>query len=190
MNYDYAGQYIVIDLEFSKERNKTEIFELAAKKLYTTRYGERIIEGDKFRRIIKPHNIPSNSILSLTGVSRDEILSSINFSEVFKEFLKWIHKDNLETLYVSWGPRDSAVLRVNCKDNGFEKEFNEMTFIDLQSYIMEQENFQQLPSLMQIVEKEFGEFKGTEHHASYDAYNTALLMKKKLENLNGIEHKK
>ena len=30
MNYDYAGQYIVIDLEFSKERNKTEIFELAA----------------------------------------------------------------------------------------------------------------------------------------------------------------
>ena len=145
MNYDYAGQYIVIDLEFSKERNKTEIFELAAKKIYTTRYGERIIEGDKFRRIIKPHNIPSNSILSLTGVSRDEILSSINFSEVFKEFLKWIHKDNLETLYVSWGPRDSAVLRVNCKDNGFEKEFNEMTFIDLQSYIMEQENFQQLP---------------------------------------------
>ena len=81
MNYDYAGQYIVIDLEFSKERNKTEIFELAAKKIYTTRYGERIIEGDKFRRIIKPHNIPSNSILSLTGVSRDEILSSINFSE-------------------------------------------------------------------------------------------------------------
>jgi inhibitor of KinA sporulation pathway (predicted exonuclease) len=186
MNYDYAGQYIVIDLEFSKERNKTEIFELAAKKIYTTRYGERIIEGDKFRRIIKPHNIPSNSILSLTGVSRDEILSSINFSEVFKEFLKWIHKDNLETLYVSWGPRDSAVLRVNCKDNGFEKEFNEMTFIDLQSYIMEQENFQQLPSLMQIVEKEFGEFKGTEHHASYDAINTAMLLQKRLENMNKI----
>ena len=25
MNYDYAGQYIVIDLEFSKERNKTYV---------------------------------------------------------------------------------------------------------------------------------------------------------------------
>lgn len=182
MDYDYVGQYVVIDLEFSKVGNQTEVFEFAAKKIFTTLYGENIVEGDTFRRLIKPHNTPSTSLLNLTGISRQELEASLGFKEVFQEFLDWV--GTMDTFYVSWGPRDSAVLRMDCKVNGFEKEFNEMSFIDLQAYIMELYQLKQLPSLLEIVEREFGEFEGKEHHADSDAYNTALLMKSTLQKMN------
>lgn len=181
------GQYVVIDIEFLDEKNGTETIELAAKRIYSFNYGQEFEEGNSFKRLIKPTQRPSKALLTFTGITEEMLEGATDFKSVFKEFKRWVECEGIkteDTLFISWGNRDEAVLRKDCRNYEVLKEFEEMTFVDFQQYIMATDCIAKLPSLQKIIEGEFGKFRGTEHHAKDDAFNTAMLLQKRLENLN------
>lgn len=168
------GQYIVLDIEFAKSKERTEIIEIGAQRLLSYDYGTRIEEGDYFNHLIKPVYFPKKSILDLIGVKKEELLEAPSFQEVFKEFLEWVGSKN--TFYVVWGTRDPKIIEKECRNYNFSKNFQEMDFIDIQSYKMLQEKLKNLPSLASMVKK-YGEFEGNMHHALDDAVNTGKILK-------------
>lgn len=179
MDLDYIGQYIVIDLEFSKKRTGTEIVEIAAKRVLL-KEGMIIEEGDCFKKTVKPQHKPSKSLLQLIDITEEELEGSDSFPKAYNELRKWVNQKDLDTIFIAWGNRDAIVLKTDCKNYGLMKEYNEMSFVDLQSYIMVKNDIKHLPSLIKIVEREFGKFEGVEHHAIDDATNTAKILRNHL----------
>lgn len=168
------GQYIVLDIEFTKSKNKTEIIQIGAQRLLSYDYGTKIKEGDSFNKLVKPLQFPNQSLLDLLGIKKEELQDAKNFERVFQEFLEWVGEEN--TFYVIWGTRDSKVIRKECNNYGFNQEFQSMDFIDIQSYTMLQEKIKDLPSLKSMVKK-YDEFEGQEHNALDDAVNTSKILK-------------
>lgn len=179
------GQYIVVDIEFMNGKEGTETIELAAKRIFSFDCGQEFKEGNCFRKLIKPQQKPSKELLTFTGITEEMLESADNFKVVFKEFKRWVESEATmdTTLFISWGNRDETVLRKDCRSYGISKDFEEMTFVDFQQYIMATDCIAKLPSLQKIVEEEFGKFRGTEHHAKDDAINTAMLLQKRLEKM-------
>ena len=172
------GQFIIIDLEFFKSQKKTEIIQFAAKRVWLDE-DNHVIDGDSFKKNVHSSKKPNEKVLNLTHLTLEDWEQAQPFPDVFDEFSKWVDEENIDTIYVSWGNRDKSVLHKELKNYGY-KNFQDMSFIDLQSYIMMKDDIPYLPSLYSMVVKEFGEFEGTEHDASADAQNTSKLLKKYL----------
>lgn len=168
------GQYIVLDIEFAKSKNRTEIIEIGAQRLLSYDYGTRIEEGDSFNKLVRPLQFPNQSLLNLLGIRKEDLQEARNFTEVFKEFLKWV--GDKSTFYVVWGTRDPKIMEKECKNYSFINEFQRMDFIDIQSYTMLQEKIKELPSLTSMAKK-YGGFEGKQHNALYDAVNTGKILK-------------
>lgn len=168
------GQYIVLDIEFTKSRDKTEIIQIGAQRLLSYDYGAKIEEGDSFNKLVKPLQLPNKSLLNLLGIKKEDLQDAQSFEKVFQDFLAWVGKE--ETFYVVWGTRDSKVIRKECYNYGFINEFQRMDFIDIQSYTMLQKKIKTLPSLKSMVRK-YDEFEGKQHDALSDAINTSKILK-------------
>lgn len=168
------GQYIVLDIEFTKSRDKTEIIQIGAQRLLSYDYGAKIEEGDSFNKLVRPLQLPNQSLMNLLGIKKEDLQDAQSFEKVFQDFLEWVGKAN--TFYAVWGTRDSKIMRKECNNYGFNEEFQRMDFIDIQSYTMLQEKIKDLPSLKSMVKK-YDEFEGQEHNALDDAVNTSKILK-------------
>lgn len=183
----YQGQYIVLDLEFFKKGDNTEIVEIAATRVYSSEFGEKIEEGDSFRQLIKPVQTPPNSIFALTKIEKRNLIEAQEFKEVFIQFENWVRKNNLDTFFITFGNRDKVVLETACKSVGIGS-INKLDFIDIQEYEILQNSLKTLPSLKSVVERNCGEFVGAEHMAINDAQNTARVLQMKLNpKQNGVK---
>ncbi len=105
--------YVIFDMEwntvFSKKHSKyvNEIVEIGAVKL-----DEQFNEVGRFDRFI--HSAFSNSLHSrfteLTGITNEEMLSGVSFSEAMNEFSEWVGKGSL---IISWSNSDIFTLLEN-----------------------------------------------------------------------------
>lgn len=175
----YQGQYIVLDLEFFKKGDNTEIVEIAATRVYSSEFGETIEEGDSFRRLIKPVHTPPTSFLTLTKIDKKDLIEADEFKVVFIEFNNWVNESGLDTFFITFGNRDEVVLEAVCRSVGI-KSINKLDFIDIQEYEILQNSLKTLPSLKSVVERNCGKFIGAEHMAINDAQNTARVLQTKL----------
>ena len=168
------GQYIVLDIEFTKSKERTEIIEIGAQRLLSYNYGTRVKESDSFNKLVKPLHLPKQSLLDLLGMKKEDLQEAQNFANVFQEFLEWVGDE--DTFYVVWGTRDPKIIEKECKNYYLVKEFQSMDFIDIQSYTVLQDKIKTLPSLASMVKK-YGEFEGKQHNALNDAVNTSKILK-------------
>jgi len=174
--------YIVLDLEATcwlgrPPKGVNEIIEIGAVKLNP--YGEMI---GQFSRLVKPKVNPriSGFCSRLTGIKQPQLDLADSFGKVIQDFRDWITEDNGEYLLGSWGSNDRGFLWSDCKLHKVDTDWLE-PFIDIREQYVRITKSLKKSNLKYIVEKEGFEFEGKEHSAYTDAYNTAKIFIKYID---------
>jgi inhibitor of KinA sporulation pathway (predicted exonuclease) len=173
--------YIIIDFEascwkFPKPPEEQEIIEIGALRL--DRFGLVI---DKFESFVKPiiHPVLSHFCIQLTGILQKDIENASSFPTVYNKLLDWLERYP-DFRLASWGAFDENLLRNNCELHNLDI-FWTYEFINIKKQYSFIHNLSKPIGLKKAVELEKFEFEGNHHRAFDDAYNTAKIFGKYLD---------
>ena len=174
--------YIVLDLEATcwmgrPPKGVNEIIEIGAVKV--NQYGEVL---GQFSALVKPVVNPriSGFCSKLTGIKQAQLNLADTFEKVVVNFKDWIMEEDEEYVLGSWGNNDKGFLWSDCKLHKLETDWLE-PFIDIREQYVKITNSIKKSNLRYTVEKEGFEFEGNEHSAYTDAYNTAKIFIKYID---------
>ena len=173
--------YIVIDFEatcwkFPKAPEEQEIIEVGAVRI--DRYGHII---DKFCCFVQPviHPELSYFCMELTGIQQSDVDSAKTFPLVYDQLLNWLEMYP-DFSFVSWGAFDERLLRLNCQHHHLDI-FWDRSFANIKKQYAQIHQLEKPIGLMKAVKTEKFEFEGDHHRAFADAYNTAKIFGKYLD---------
>ncbi|MGC4377776.1 3'-5' exonuclease [Fictibacillus sp. Mic-4] len=165
--------YIVYDLEMTNRLS--EIIEIGAVRL-------RMIRGelqavDQFQSFVQPKmDTLNHRIMSLTGITKGDIITAPPFTAVIKDFQEWI---GVREYYLcSWGPEDKWALITDATYHNIPIDWiinhNDLQF--LFSMLHESEKGFRY-GLTRALNKLNIKQEGSQHRALDDALNTAKIFK-------------
>ena len=167
--------YIVLDLEATcwmgrPPKGVNEIIEIGAIKI--NRYGEVL---GQFSSLVKPTVNPkiSGFCSRLTGIKQNQL-------DLADPFRSWITEHGSDYVLGSWGSNDKGFLWSDCRLHDVDTDWLE-PFIDLRTQYVHITKSLKKSNLKYIVEREGFEFEGNEHSAYTDAYNTAKVFIKYID---------
>ena len=174
--------YIVLDLEATcwlgrPPKGVNEIIEIGAVKINS--YGEVL---GQFSSLVKPTVNPhiSGFCSRLTGIKQKQLDLAETFEKVIDQFRNWITEQGRDYVLGSWGSNDKGFLWSDCRLHNIDTDWLE-PFIDLRTQYLQITKSLKKSNLKYIVEKEGFEFEGNEHSAYTDAYNTAKVFIKYID---------
>lgn len=189
---------LIIDLELNhpNEPDKTEIIELGGIKLL--RDGRL---GGSFTALIKPTNPLSHfptyelqdRIIELTGITNEAInTEGISLQDAMSNFTSFAKSGSSNIVLGAWG-NDVQFLKGVCKDRGIPYDFRH-SFIECKSIaifvnaMMNKKPAKGLASHLHGRGMPFDTLYGKQHRALADAYNTALLLKSLISDIDAIKN--
>jgi 3'-5' exoribonuclease 1 len=174
--------YIVLDLEATcwmgrPPKGINEIIEIGAIKV--NEYGEVL---GQFSSLVKPVVNPriSGFCTKLTGIRQNQLNTADTFDKVVEKFRDWISEEGDDYVLGSWGSNDKGFLWSDCRLHKIDTDWLE-PFIDLRQQYLGITKSMKKSNLKYIVEREGFEFEGNEHSAYTDAYNTAKVFIKYID---------
>lgn len=176
-----AVNYIVYDLEATcwnghAPTDIQEIIEIGA--LLINPYGE--VERE-FSRFVRPKLAPTLSMYckELTHITQTQIDKADEYDEVEYDFKRWINMEE-DYLLCSWGKFDKKALFENGDLHGLDTDWIN-PHIDMKKQYQKINNLKKQIGLMWAVNREEFEFEGTPHRAISDAFNTAKIFVRYME---------
>lgn len=173
--------YIVIDFEatcwkFPKTPEEQEIIEIGAVRL--DRYGHLV---DKFCCFVQPviHPKLSYFCMELTGIQQADVDKAKLFPVNYDLLLNWIELQP-DYRFIAWGAFDERLLKMNCQFHNLEI-FWEQDFINIKNQYAQIQQLAKPIGLMKAIKTEKFEFEGEHHRAFDDAYNTAKIFSKYID---------
>lgn len=179
--------YIVFDLEFNQD-----IPSLQSKAIERRRYPFEIIQIGAvkldidlnsiatFNRLIKPtiYSEVSSFITELTGITTEQLMVEKPFSEVYKNFIKFIR--DKESVLCTWGMSDIKELSRSVQSYELDISSLPKKFINLQPYVSKHLGLstKKLLRLQSATEALNISMPFEFHNAFYDAYYTAEIFKR------------
>lgn len=177
--------YIIFDLEFNqqhpddiKDDNKPELlFEII--QIGALKLDSKFNTISTFNHLIKPniHTKIHPYVENLTKITEDELNKSLDFKNVYNEFIKFI--GNNDSILVVWGISDIKELLKNIEFNKLSISPIPQKYIDIQSYATK---LFKLPKGQKIGLKKAVEnlnitVDGEFHDAFFDAHYTTEVFK-------------
>ena len=174
--------FIIFDLEATcwngyVPNDTQEIIEIGA--LCINNFGE--VEK-RFSAFVQPVINPSLSAycMDLTSIQQEDVNRADGFSLVLDDFLDWIEIDDEDYLLCSWGKFDKNMLINDCQLHEMDTSWLK-NHIDLKDQYRHLKNLNKAIGLQWALGKEDFEFEGTPHRAIDDAYNTAKIFVRYLD---------
>jgi inhibitor of KinA sporulation pathway (predicted exonuclease) len=135
-----------------------------------------------FQRFIKPTAHPRLSAycLELTGITQDQINKAKRFESVFSDFQEWIENQDQPQLICTWGNKDMPIIREECITHDLDCSFLPQS-INLKAQFASIFQLGKEIGLQKALELSEIEFEGSPHRANDDAYNTARLFLRYLD---------
>ncbi len=168
--------FIVYDLEATcwngyKPNDTQEIIEIGA--FCINNFGEIVKE---FSAFVKPFVNPSLSAYctELTTIQQVDVNRAKPFSVVVEDFIDWINIYEEDYILCSWGKFDKKMLINDCRLHEQETDWLK-NHIDLKDQYRSLKNLKKAIGLKWALGKEEFDFEGTPHRAIDDAYNTAKI---------------
>lgn len=167
--------FIVYDLEATCWDGRPpgmiqEVIEIGAYKIDD--YGQAV---DRFSRFVKPQAHPVLSLFckQMTHISQVDINKAASFPKVIDDFLDWINIDE-DYVLCSWGDFDWKIFIHNCKIHHIDSEWVE-PHINLKKQYKRIRKLSKPFGLQKTLRKEGFEFDGSPHRGIDDAFNTAKI---------------
>lgn len=174
--------FIVLDLEATCWQGNAmdreqEIIEIAA--YCVNGYREWV---DSYQRFIKPtlHPRLSSYCIELTSITQDVVNKSKPFDIVFPEFLDWMDNLDQPQLFCTWGAKDMEIIEDECRRHDIALAQLPKS-INLKSQYAEIHHLGREVGLLKALEYSEIDFTGEHHRAIDDAYNTAHLFLRYLD---------
>ncbi|NND04923.1 MAG: exonuclease domain-containing protein [Saprospiraceae bacterium] len=168
--------HLILDLEATcwdgaPPNAEKEIIEIGAFKLNA--YGEEI---GSFNRFVKPIVNPQLSAFcrDLTHIEQAQIDRAEAFPDAIDRFLDWSAYDVDDFLLVTWGKQDLQLLRDDCARHDVHTDWLS-PHLDLKASYKDLKRLKKPFGLLKTLDKEGFEFEGQHHRAIDDAYNTAKI---------------
>ncbi len=168
--------YLIFDLEATcwhgaPPNEVKEIIELGAIKLDP--FGET---SGSFNRFVKPmvNQQLSAYCQELTTISQRQIDRAEHFPEVIDRFIDWADIDDETCLLVSWGKEDLELLRNDTLLHDLPLEWIP-EHLNLKNAYKNLKRLKKPFGLRKTLDKEGFEFEGQHHRAIDDAFNTAKI---------------
>ncbi|WP_426348931.1 exonuclease domain-containing protein [Alloiococcus sp. CFN-8] len=182
--------FVIFDLEFNNLRGIEKFYPELEGKLDENRLENEIIEIGavkydvymkelaSFKCYIKPSILPilNPRVLEITGITEEELLKGLSFSEAMVEFKGFCEGDHV---LCSWAKDDIAELIINSSVHGYEDIGWINKYLDIQEYITKVLAHKKSLSLKNALDEL--RIKVNEemlHDALYDAKCTALVFKR------------
>lgn len=159
----------VIDLELTQPANK--IIEIGAVTLDITKKNFFII--NHFNMLCHPGDLPSDFIAELTGITADQVSSSLPIKDVLQMF--WDHEP-IKNM-AGWGSDTYQIIQASMNYKikfDTPNQFNFKQIINFIQYVNKKNRYK--ASLKSALDAEGIVFEGVPHNAYDDAYNTAKLI--------------
>lgn len=173
---------IVLDLEFTsinkehkqeKRISKYEIIQIGA-----VRIGSSNKIEDTFSTFVKPeYSNVSEKVTELTGITDEMLQEALGYNDAMDKFFDWIGED--EAIINSWSETDKEQIIKETKLKNYHNErMVEMLdkWVDFQVVYGAMLGFKNQLSLKNAIKSVDYDFKGSQHSALSDAYNTAELL--------------
>lgn len=183
MSFKLPYDLIIADLEASQPANL--VIEIGAIKLM--RDGSI---GDQFSSLVHVPgflgmcNGVEKSVTELTGIDEAMLSYAPSFEDVMDKFYKWAISQSKNVVLASWGNYDTTCLINNCKYYGIDFPFRRKS-MDMKSVLtftstMFGKKFKNdgLDAMLDCYDIEWDNSIGTKHRALPDAYHTAKLVQK------------
>ena len=174
--------FVIFDLEATcwnghRPSEIQEIIEIGA--VMVDNFGE--VEKE-FKQFVKPFVHPSLSYYckELTGIRQEEINRARMFPEVLEDFKTWVGVQEDDYVLCSWGKFDKSMLLNDCHLHKLETNWLEH-HINLKAQYKDIKKLKKKIGLKWAMDKEDLEFTGREHRAYDDAYNTAKIFVRYLD---------
>lgn len=174
--------FIVYDLEATCWRGAPpndvqEIIEIGAIKL--NGFGEEL---GSFSRFVQPkvNKTLSAFCTELTGIEQRQVERAEMFPEVFELFWEWAEIDLQDYMLISWGKQDKTLWRNDCLLHDLQYEWLE-PHLNLKKSYKNLKRLNKPTGLVNTLVREGMEFEGHHHRAIYDAYNTARIFAKYID---------
>ena len=184
--------YIVLDLEFNQyynpsKENKSlvnskcpfEIIQIGALKL-----DENLKTISTFDRLVKPelYTTINPFVEEITGLTMENLTGAEPFKEIYKEFIQFVKKTNIEKdmVFCIWGMNDMKELFRNAEYHKLDTSLIPNKYINLQKYASKYLNCPKGTNagLSNTVELLNIPVNNQFHNAFNDAYYTAEIFKK------------
>ena len=173
---------MVLDLEATcwlgaPPNNVQEIIEVGA--VLVDSYGAEL---GSFNKFVKPKVNPRLSAYcqELTSITQEKVDRANGFTTVIEHFQDWGQMFQSDYQLVHWGPADVVMLRNDCRLHDLEEEWLEPHF-DLKKQYSKLKKLKKPAGLKRALSMEGLEFTGTQHRAIDDAWNTARIFLKHLD---------
>jgi len=174
--------YIILDLEATcwmgrPPKGINEIIEIGAIKV--NEYGEVL---GKFSSLVKPVVNPkiSGFCSKLTGIKQNQLNIAQTFDKVCDQFRLWITEEGEDYVLASWGSNDKGFLWNDCLLHKLDTDWLQ-PFVDIRTQYVNIARVKVKSNLRFVVEEEGFEFEGNEHSAFTDAFNTAKVFIKYID---------
>lgn len=145
------------------------------------RFGEIV---GKFQSFIKPRLHPRLSLYctDLTGITQSDVDRASYFNSVYDELESWLLEAESESEHITctWGSGDIPLWNASCKQYRLDPQILP-TAIDLKHQFAKMHQLPKAIGLQKAMAKSGLEFEGDHHRALDDAYNTARLFRKFLD---------
>ncbi len=168
--------FIIYDLEATcwlgaPPNDVNEIIEIGAIRL--NGYGEQL---GSFKRFVQPfvNKKLSPFCKELTGIQQTQVSSAKLFPQVIEDFWDWGEMDTEDYTLISWGNQDQVLLRNDCTLHQMDTTWLD-PHLNLKKAYKELKNLKKSPGLVNTLDSEEIDFEGRQHRAFDDAFNTAKI---------------
>ena len=174
--------FIILDLELTCWQGhamdrQQEIIEIGAYRL--NGFGEWV---DHFHTLVRPLTHPRLSAYcqELTGIPQAGIDAARHFPAAYEQWADWVDEVDGDQILCTWGAKDLPALQNECRRFRLEADvFPEA--IDLKAQFARIHRLSRPAGLVKALDLLGIEFEGDHHRALDDAYNTARLFGRMLD---------
>lgn len=169
---------IIMDLEMNQPSGT--IIQIGACVIDTQKKGV----DSKFDSVCNPGELPSEFITGLTGITRSDVQNAPPIHDVLTSFWDWAREVKAGKRMGAWGKdipilqRASALYKIRYV---WPKQYDIKQYVNLHIHFHKREKLGM--GLEKCLELYGIEFEGKQHNAYCDAYNTALLLNKVIEEI-------